>query len=93
MANIIAELKTEFRILAVDYNGQYAGCEKPFSSRRGEAEDSISQADWILVLDRGRIAEEGTYGELTARNGLFSRMIETQERMSGGWNPEKEAER
>lgn len=41
MANIIAELKTEFRILAVDYNGQYAGCEKPFSSRRGEAEDII----------------------------------------------------
>ena len=44
MANIIAELKTEFRILAVDYNGQYAGCEKPFSSRRGEAEDII----WFL---------------------------------------------
>ena len=41
MANIIAELKGEFRILAVDYNGQYAGSEKPFTSRRGEAEEII----------------------------------------------------
>lgn len=41
LANIIAELKAEFRILAVDYNGQYAGCKKAFTSRRGEAEDII----------------------------------------------------
>ena len=54
--------------------------------------NTVRQADRILVLDRGRIAEEGTYGELTARNGLFSRMIEAQERMSGGWHHEKEAE-
>ena len=41
MANIIAELEGEFHILAVDYNGQYAGCEKPFTSRRGEAEEIV----------------------------------------------------
>ena len=39
MANIITILEPEFHILAVDYNGQYPGSEKPFTSRRGEAED------------------------------------------------------
>ena len=33
MANIITRLKPEFHILAVDYSGQYAGSETPFTSR------------------------------------------------------------
>ena len=37
MANIITELQAQFRILAVDYNEQYAGSGKPFTSRCGEA--------------------------------------------------------
>ena len=41
MANIIAQLETAFHILAVDYNGQYAESEKPFTSRSGEAEEII----------------------------------------------------
>ena len=41
MTNIIAELEAAFRILTVDYNGQYAGSEKPFTSRQGEAEEII----------------------------------------------------
>jgi hypothetical protein len=41
MANIITRLEREFHILAVDYNGQYAGSEKSFTSRRGEAEEII----------------------------------------------------
>lgn len=41
MENIIAGLDTEFYILAVDYNGQYAGSEKDFTSRSGEAKDII----------------------------------------------------
>ena len=41
MENIISELKAEFRVLAVDYNGQYAGSAKPFTSRRGEAEEIV----------------------------------------------------
>lgn len=39
MANIITVLSPEYHILAVDYNGQYAGSEKPFTSRSGEAEE------------------------------------------------------
>lgn len=41
MTNIITRLETEFQILAVDYNGQYAGSDKPFTSRSGEAEEII----------------------------------------------------
>ena len=39
MANIINVLSPQYHNLAADYNGQYAGSEKPFTSRRGEAED------------------------------------------------------
>ena len=41
MANIITRLKPEFHILAVDYSGQYAGSETPFTSRAGESEKII----------------------------------------------------
>ena len=41
MTDIIAELQAAFRVLAVDYNGQYAGSEKPFTSRQGEAGEII----------------------------------------------------
>ena len=41
MANLIAELKGDFHVLAVDYSGQYAGSETPFTSRRREAEEII----------------------------------------------------
>ena len=41
MANIISRLETTFRILAVDYSGQYAESEKPFTSRAGEAVEII----------------------------------------------------
>lgn len=42
MTNITEVLQKEFRILAVDYNGQYEGSEKPFTSRSGEAEEIVS---------------------------------------------------
>ncbi len=41
MENIITRLEAEFRVLAVDYNGQYAGSEKPFASRSGEAGEIV----------------------------------------------------
>ena len=42
MANIINRLEASFHILAVDYNGQYEGSEKSFTSRSGEAAEIIS---------------------------------------------------
>ena len=39
---------------------------------------TVLGADRIVVLDGGRIGEEGTYGELMARQGLFYRLARRQ---------------
>ena len=39
---------------------------------------TIRDADRILVLDKGRIAEEGTFAELTAMNGIFASLVKRQ---------------
>lgn len=39
---------------------------------------TVRDCDRILVLDGGRIAEEGSYDELMARNGLFAELVERQ---------------
>ena len=39
---------------------------------------TLSAADKILVLDRGRIAEEGTHEELKQAGGIYQKIYETQ---------------
>lgn len=40
---------------------------------------TIYNADRIIVIDRGRIAEQGTHQELMDRKGIYSRLIEMQQ--------------
>ncbi len=39
---------------------------------------TIRQCDRILVLDKGKIIEDGTYDELLAKNGFFSELVARQ---------------
>ena len=39
---------------------------------------TVHNADCILVLDHGRILEDGTYDELIANNGFFAELVERQ---------------
>jgi ATP-binding cassette, subfamily B, bacterial len=39
---------------------------------------TVRRADVIFVLDRGKIVERGTHGELLARGGLYSELYEIQ---------------
>jgi ATP-binding cassette subfamily B protein len=45
---------------------------------------TILAADQILVLDRGRLLEQGTHPELLARGGLYARLYEEQFKTDDG---------
>jgi len=40
---------------------------------------TIQNADWIVVLDEGKIVEEGTHAELLFKEGLYARLIDMQQ--------------
>jgi subfamily B ATP-binding cassette protein MsbA len=39
---------------------------------------TIQNADKIIVVDEGRIAEQGTHSELIAKGGIYAKLIEMQ---------------
>ncbi len=45
---------------------------------------AFPQADLVVVLDRGRILEQGTHAELSAGNGLYARIYRAQRLVSTG---------
>ena len=45
---------------------------------------TIANADKIIVLDEGKIAEQGSPVDLIAQDGLFKRMVDLQ-KLSGEW--------
>ena len=44
---------------------------------------TIKDADRIIVLDNGRIKEEGTHDELVQKEGLYAHLWNIQESISG----------
>ena len=52
--------------------------------------NTIRGADLILVLDKGRIVEQGSHSELIQRGGMYSQMAGLQEKMSS-WSREVSA--
>lgn len=49
--------------------------------------NTIRGADLILVLDKGRIVEQGSHSELIQKGGIYSQMAGLQEKMSS-WSRE-----
>jgi subfamily B ATP-binding cassette protein MsbA len=43
---------------------------------------TIEQADQIIVLDEGRVTEQGTATTLRRNGGLFARLYQLQHRLS-----------
>ncbi|MBX3035753.1 MAG: thiol reductant ABC exporter subunit CydD [Anaerolineales bacterium] len=41
--------------------------------------NTIFQADQIIILDEGKIIEQGTHNELINKNGLYAKMVKTNE--------------
>ena len=39
---------------------------------------TVLAADRIVVMDEGRVVEQGTHAELSARGGLYARLAELQ---------------
>ena len=44
---------------------------------------TVVYADQIIVLDKGKIVEQGTHGELLATRGLYAGLWEVQQKASG----------
>ena len=40
---------------------------------------TIRQCDRIIVLDKGKIIEDGTYDELIEQNGFFAELVSRQQ--------------
>ena len=51
---------------------------------------TIRQADVILVVDHGRIIEQGTHRELMRKRGAYYRLYTRHSSAGEGWNPDSE---
>ena len=59
----------------IDMNIRQRGCAVLMVAHRLSA---VRDADEIIVLNRGRVADRGTHGELMARDGLYCRLVASE---------------
>jgi ATP-binding cassette subfamily B multidrug efflux pump len=69
------DAQTEAKILQA-LRGALAGHTSIIVSHRLAA---VREADWILVLDDGRVVEQGTHAELIARGGRYWELLRRQQ--------------
>ena len=69
------DAQTEAKILRA-LRGALVGRTSIIVSHRLAA---VRDADWILVLDRGRVVEQGTHAELIARAGRYWELLRRQQ--------------
>ncbi len=53
---------------------------------------TLRNADKLLVLDKGKVAEFGTHAELLAQKGIYYKLVMAQRKMAKGLNQQKEKE-
>jgi ATP-binding cassette subfamily B protein len=51
---------------------------------------TLAQADLILVLENGRLVQQGSHGDLVKAPGLYRRMVELQSGLRREWALEGE---
>ncbi|MBO5649509.1 MAG: ABC transporter ATP-binding protein [Clostridia bacterium] len=53
---------------------------------------TLRNADKLLVIDKGRVAEFGTHAELLAQKGIYYKLVMAQRRMATSLNKKKDTE-